>query len=78
MANVPYVPDLTTERGKHLDWCKKRAFEYLDKEDIAKAWASFASDMSKNEETRNHAAIPLGFLYMRSVREMRNFIEGFN
>jgi len=79
MANEPKEPELT-ERAKHLHWCKTRAFEYLDKGDIMLAWASFASDMSKNKETEDHMALNpfMAQLYIGSVREMRNFIEGFN
>jgi len=98
MANVTYEPNLTTERGRHLHWCKVRAFEYLDrdigpsyspfgpaynyaiKENMRLAWLSFQSDMSKNEETANHAALHplLGLSFMDSPQSLRRYIEGFN
>lgn len=80
MANIPYVPNLTTERGRHLHWCKTRAFEYLDRGDIKNAWASFVSDMSKHETTADHIALnpSMAALYMNNEREFRRFIEGFN
>lgn len=80
MAQIPYKPDLTTERGRHLHWCKQRAFEYLERGEIEQAWASFQSDMGKNEETANHPALQpmLAFFYMDYASDMKRFIEGFN
>lgn len=70
-------------RQEHLDWCKQRALEYCDNGDAVNAWASMASDMSKHEETENHAALQLGMMmlmsgHLNSVPEMRKFIQGFN
>lgn len=70
-------------RDEHLDWCKKRAYEYCDRGDLTEAFASFASDMGKHPETKDHSAIGLGLMMMMSghlvtVQEMRKFIEGFN
>jgi len=73
-----------TNRDEHLQWCKDRAIEILEKKaDVAQAYASFASNMSKNEETRTHSALELGVMMMfggqlESVDQMRSFIEGFN
>jgi len=78
MANLPYTPNLSTERGKHLHWCKTRAFEYLDRGDLQNASASFISDMGKNDETANHPALGLMFMSMGDEKELRRFIEGFN
>jgi hypothetical protein len=80
MSRIPYIPNLTTERGRHLHWCKTRAFEYLDAGDIKNAWLSFASDMGKLDATAQHAALNplLATMYMDSVNNMRLFIEGFN
>jgi len=77
MANIPYQPNLTTERGRHLHWCKERAFEYLDRGDIPGAVASFVSDMGKNDETANHPAMEMLFFHSRES-DIRRFIEGFN
>jgi hypothetical protein len=71
------------DRADHLEWCKQRAREYLDRGDWAAAWASFASDMSKHPGTENHSAIGLGMMLLMgganaNVTEMRKFIEGFN
>lgn len=70
-------------RFEHLEWCKKRALEYIDSGDIKNAYASMASDMMKHPETRTHLALALGFRLMMSgqlstVPEMRKFILEFN
>ena len=75
------MDDVTRE--EHLEYCKKRALEYLDVGDIAQAGASFGSDMSKHPETRDHSALPLMFKMqfsglLNTVEEMRKFINGFN
>jgi TorA maturation chaperone TorD len=70
-------------REEHLQWCKIRALEYVDSDDIQNAWASMASDMQKHEETKDHIAINLGMSLMMigqlsTPQEMRKFIEDFN
>ena len=71
-------------RSEHLQWCKDRALEILDRGgDAAEAYASFSSDMMKHDETRNHSAITLGVMlmlggYNKTPEEMRKFINGFN
>lgn len=72
-------------RQKHIEWCQKRALEYLEgnKTDINQAWASFGSDMSKHPETHRHRALKDGFLMLASGQldtpdKMRRFIKGFN
>jgi Tfp pilus assembly protein PilF len=68
-------------RQEHLDWCKKRALEYLDQGDIANAVTSMMSDMDKHEETRSagESMIMLGMMYvLQHDREgARRWIEGF-
>jgi len=44
-------------RQGHLEWCKKRAIEYVDNGDLNNAFASFQSDMGKHNETANHMAL---------------------
>lgn len=70
-------------RQEHLDWCKQRALEYCDSDDVNNAWASMVSDLSKHDETRNHTAIDLGNMQLvngmlSTPADMRRFIEGFN
>lgn len=72
-----------TTRSEHIEWCKKRALEYVDKGDIVNAYASMGSDMEKHPETANHPAINIGVQLMfigrlSTPEEMRRFIEGFN
>lgn len=71
-------------RAEHLQWCKDRALEYIDKDgDIQNAWASMVSDLGKHPETAGHVAITLGMMQLMggmlsTAPEMRHFIEGFN
>jgi hypothetical protein len=77
-------PMNNTDRSQHLAWCKKRALEYIDKEDdVTNAFASMMSDLGKHPETAGHIGIQLGMLQMmggmlKTPHEMRRFIEGFN
>lgn len=73
----------TETREQHLEWCKKRALEYVDSGDTQGAFASMASDMRKHPETREHIGIGLGMQLMlggqlKTPDEMRKFIIGFN
>ena len=70
-------------REDHLQWCKKRALEYVDMGDLNQAYASMLSDMRKHKETENHVALELGLMMMMgghlsSLEKMRDFILGFN
>ena len=70
-------------RAEHLQWCKDRANEYVDRNDMPNAFASFQSDMSKHEETANHKALELGTMlllggHLTTQHQMREWINGFN
>ena len=70
-------------RAEHIDWCKKRALEYLDNDDLVNAYASMVSDLKKHPETENHPAIQLGIRmlfadHLGTSEQMRQFIEGFH
>jgi len=70
-------------RQEHLDWCKQRAIEYVDRGDMKNAFASMMSDIRKHKETSNHPAINVGMLMLMSgklsnAEDMRKFINGFN
>lgn len=72
----------TDTREAHLEWCKKRAMEYVDAGDLTQAYASFGSDMSGHPETSNHAAMGMGLLMLMqgmldTPEKMRKFINGF-
>lgn len=69
-------------RSEHLQWCKDRALEYLDRGDLQHAFASMVSGMSKHEETDIpilKALVPLGILYVTEgdTPGLRRWIEGF-
>lgn len=70
-------------RQEHMEWCKQRAREYLDRGDCSSAWASMVSDLGKHPETQEHAGIQLGMMQvmggmLNTEPKMRTFIEGFN
>jgi hypothetical protein len=75
-------------RDEHLQWCKKRALEYLQPGpyfSIDEAIASMASDLGKHEETRQHLQITVPLMFqlrvsgnLNTAAEVRKFIEGFN
>lgn len=71
------------DRQEHLEWCKKRALEYVDKGDMSQAFASMLSDLRKHPETADHPAMEMGAQMMfanllGTSGEMRDFINGFN
>lgn len=68
-------------REEHLDWCKQRANEYLDKGDVKNAIASMMSDLNKHPDTKsaNQSLGMLGIMYavQNDADGARRFIEGF-
>lgn len=74
---------MTTSRSEHLQSCKDRALEYVDRGDIQQAFTSMGSDLNKHDETRDHPGIQIGVGLMLigqlgTQDEMRKFINGFN
>lgn len=70
-------------RSNHLEWCKQRATEYLDRGDVTNAVASIMSDLNKHPDTERHPGIRLGMMLMlggqlSTVDQAREFIQGFN
>jgi hypothetical protein len=68
-------------REEHLDSCKQRAREYLDKGDVKNAIASMMSDLNKHPETAIGGTI-LATLGLHAAMtcdpaEARRYIEGF-
>lgn len=66
---------------EHLEWCKQRAREYLERGDLAHAVASMMSDLGKHPETRTRAA---GLHVLAAIRAedgdydfVKHYIEGF-
>lgn len=69
----------TRSREDHLEWCKTRALEYIDRGDSRNAVLSFISDMSKHPETENNRALQiLPLIINSSPMEVKKFIQGFN
>jgi len=74
-----------TRKG-HLDWCKKRALEYVDARDLMQAVTSMLSDVQKHPETAFSETGVGGFLALngmmlardKDVAGVRHWIEGFN
>lgn len=70
-------------RQSHLEWCKKRAHEYLAKGDVQNAVASMMSDLKKHPKTEGSVGGILGMLGLQAaisndVGEARRYIDGFN
>ena len=50
-------------REKHLLWAKHRAVQIIESQNNPiDAFASFASDMNKHDELKNHDALKLGMI----------------
>lgn len=71
-------------RAEHLEWCKKRALEYVDIGDLQQAFNSMASDLGKHPETEGarkvcgELGIPMLMAgHLDTPEEMRKFINGF-
>jgi hypothetical protein len=68
-------------RDEHLEWCKKRAREYLNRGDITNAIASMGSDLMKHEELKNISAamMPIGLMFAMNadLPGAKRWIEGF-
>lgn len=70
------------QRQQHLDRCKKRAHEYLDRGDPVNAVISMMSDLEKHPETavKSPALNMLGLMAAQSgsMEDARRYIDGFN
>ena len=74
---------MTTTRAEHLQWCKDRANEYLDKGDINNGVTSMLSDLGKHPETQLKGGDPLSMLGMMAIMQVdlnqaKKFVNGFN
>ncbi len=73
-----------TTREEHLNWCKKRALQYVDAGDNTQAFASMCSDVMSSPETESHRDTnKLGMQLMmaghlESPDKMRDWINGYN
>lgn len=69
-------------RAEHLEWCKQRAREYVDRGELDAAVISMLSDLNKHEETEALSG-PMFLIGVATIRtgdalQVRRFIEGFN
>jgi hypothetical protein len=71
-------------REEHLEWCKQRAREYLDRGELANAVASMGSDMDSHPETRMAGEKMGTLIYVAmfritegDVQGVRDWVEGF-
>ena len=66
-------------RKEHIEWCKERALEELERSGVDAAMSSLASDIGKHESTNNHMMMMLVFGMMgMNEKQAKEFIEGFN
>jgi hypothetical protein len=70
-------------REEHLEWCKKRALEYVEMGDLQQAVTSMLSDLEKHKETINHPAKELGVMMLfsgglKTTTQVEKFINGFH
>jgi hypothetical protein len=69
------------DREEHLARCKRRALEYVERGELADAFASMGSDMEQHPETKgcNPYLTALGLMYATNhdVSGMVRWIEGF-
>jgi hypothetical protein len=71
---------MTTTREKHLEWCKQRALEYWQRNDLINAVVSMGSDLDKHPECRcNPFLLMAGAMYARDHDSagVKRWIEGF-
>ena len=70
-------------RDEHVEWCKQRACEYLERGDVMQAFTSMGSDLDKHPDTKDHPGVKIGLNLLMigslsTVPEMRHFIDGFH
>jgi hypothetical protein len=67
-------------RDKYVERCKERALDYLDRDDLRNAVASFVSSMNARpdcELPQHLAALGVLLLMRKDVLGWRTLIEGF-
>ena len=68
---------------EHLERCKKRALEYVDRGQVREGFTSMLSDLGKHTETKDHKGGEIGAMLMLipgwidNPIEVRRWIEGF-
>lgn len=72
-------------REEHLDWCKKRAMEYVNKGELLEGVTSMMSDLTKHPDTASRSG-PLAVLGVFALQQAQSgdragvvrYITGFN
>jgi hypothetical protein len=70
-------------QDEHIEWCKKRALEYLDRGEVSQAFTSMLSDVRKHPDCENHPGLLMGAGFMLlpgwidNPVEVRRWIVGF-
>lgn len=68
-----------TTRAQHLQWCKDRAMEYVNKGDNAGAISSMLGDLGKHPETMKSAEVGMMLaMTVRDTESAKRFVLGFN
>ena len=70
-------------RAKHLQWCKDRAMEYVNRGQLTEAVTSMMSDITKHPETNSPALAMLGLMAAMDAQagnrdSVVRYITGFN
>jgi hypothetical protein len=69
-------------RDEHIAWCKRRALEYVDADNLSHAVASMASDLKTHPDTDNPALNGLAMIGMMYATDgdkvaVQSWIERF-
>ena len=72
-------------RQEHLEWCKKRAMEYVERGELLNGVTSMMSDLDKHPETKDMGGV-LGMLGLLAAQQAQSgdrdgvirYIRGFN
>ncbi len=74
--------DSAPTRADHVKWCKSRALEYVDLDDLEQAVRSMLSDLQKHPQSKDDAFARQTGILLLSERAnavtIRKWIEGFN
>ena len=73
-------------RQEHMDWCKKRAMEYVNQGDLINGVTSMMSDLEKHPETASKPGSVLVMLGLMAAQQAQQgdreavvrYIKGFN
>ncbi len=72
-------------RAEHLQWCKERANEYVNRGELVEGVTSMMSDLSKHDETKSSAGGAMAMLAILALQQaqsgdvagVRRFVDGF-